>query len=251
MLIDFDAYVGLLSSMPQKQPLLTNDLLRAEFGRLILKLSHILELSPNCKTNLEMCKQLCACLKASDSTKASLFTPEKLAEINHCEDFRRFFEIVHQHLSWDELYILTQIIDECDSDEAEEEFSKYERKIAISQALEIINSVESKPPPGFEKFCVIIDKPHRKLAVEKYEETKTFIFESLDTHCYVTNKYIRVLFDPLHIEWHVTVQATPHMTKMAFKQQAYFKSNFFVFMKIGKEIIIDDQSMHTDLISVS
>ena len=195
-----------------------------------------------------MCKQLCAYLKASDNTKTLLFTPEKLTEINNCGNFRQFFEIVNQHLSWDECYILAEIIDECESDEAEQEFSKYKRKMAISQALEIINSVESEPPPGFEKFCVIIDKPYKKLTVEKYEETKTFIFNNLDTHRYVTNKYIRVLFDSLHIEWHVTVQAIPYMIAMAYKQQACFEGNFFVFMKIGSETIID---LHSERASVS
>ena len=231
--------VDQVSSVPQKQPLLTNDILRAEFGRLILELSEILEKSPNCKTNLKRCKKLCTYLKASDNAKASLFTTEKLTEINDCSDFEQFFGIVNQHLSWDEDYILTEIIDKCKSDEAEKEYIAYKRKMGVSQALEIINSVKRDPPLGFEKFCVIIDKPYKKLTVEKYEEIKTFIFDNLDTHRYVTNKYIRVLFDSLHIEWHVTVQATPHMIKMAYEQQACFKSNFFVFMKIGREVIID------------
>ena len=237
--------------MPPKQPLLTNDLLRAEFGRLILKISQILEQSPECETNLEGCKQLCAYLKASDNAKESLFTAEKLTEIDNCGNFRQYFGIVNQHLSWDEYFILTEIIDICDSDEAEQEFDKYKRKIAISQALEIINSTESDLPPGFENFCVIIDKPYKKLTIEKYKEIKEFIFDNLDIRRYVTNKYIRVLLGSLHIEWHVTLQATPHMIKMAYERQACFKSNFFVFMKIGREIIIDSQFMHTKWRSVS
>ena len=243
-----NTYIGQVSSMPPKQSLLTNGLLIADFGRLILKLSQILEQSPNCKTNLELCKKFCVLLKASNNSKVSLFTPEKLTEIKRCGDFEEFFEIVNQHLNWDEYSILTHIIDECESEEAEEEFNKYKRKMAISQALEIINSTESDLPPGFEKFCVIIDKPYKKLTVEKYEETKAFIFKNLDTHRYVTNKYIRVLFDSLHIEWHVMVQAIPHMIKMAYEKQTFFKSNFYVFMKIGSETIID---LHTKRASVS
>ena len=234
--------------MPQKQPLLTNDLLIADFGHLILKLSQILEQSPNCKTNLELCKKFCVLLKASSNSKASLFTPEKHTEIKRCSDFEEFFETVNQHLSWDEYSIVTHIIDVCESEEAEEEFNKYKRKMAISQALEIINSNESDSPPGFAKFCVIIDKPYKKLTLEQYKETKAFIFHNLDTNRYVTNKYIRVFFDSLHIEWHVTVQATSHMIKMAFEKQAFFKSNFYVFMKIGSETIID---LHTERASVS
>ena len=234
--------------MHQKQQLLTNDILRAEFGRLILKISHILEQSPNCRTNLEMCKQFCTYLKASNNAEALLFTPQKLTKISNCNDFKQFFEIVNLHISWDEYYILTEIIDECESDEAEKEFDKYKRKIAISQALEIINSIEGDPPPGFEKFCVVIDKPYKKLTVEEYEKTKTFIFKNLDTNRYVTNKHMRVLFSSLYLEWHVTVQATPHMIKMAYEQQACFENNFFVFMEIGREVII---GLHTEWTSVS
>ena len=235
-------------TLPQKQPLLTNDQLRAEFGRLILTICRILEKSPSRNKNLETCKQLCAYLKASDNANALLFSAEKLTEINDSRDFRQFFEIVNQHLSWDEYFILIEIIDECDSDEAEQEFKKYKRKMAISNALEIISSTESNLPRGFENFCVIIDEPYTKLTVEKYEEIKTFIFKNLDVHRYVTNKYIRVLFSSVHLEWHVTTQAVPHMIKMAHDQQTLFINRSFVFMQIGKEVIIN---LHAEEIQVS
>lgn len=111
--------------------------------------------------------------------------------------------------------------------------------MALCNALEIISSTRSDPLQGFEKFCVIIDEPYKKLTVEKYEEIKTFIFKNLDVHRYTTNKYIRVFFDSLHLEWHVTTQATPHMIKMAHNRQIFFKNNYFVYMQIGKEIIFD------------
>ena len=192
---------------------------------------------------MEACKELCIYWKASDNANIPLFNTEKKSEIDNCKDFRELFEIVSQHVSWDEHSILTQIIDECDSDEAKQEFTKYKRKRAISKSLEIISSTESHPPPGFEKFCVIIDKPYMQLTVEKYEETKEFIFKNLDTNRYCTNAYIRVLFDSLHLEWHVTTQATPHMIKIALKRKTFFEENHFVFMKIGNEVIID---MHTE-----
>ena len=234
--------------MLPKQPLLTVNKLRAEFSRLLLRIRRILSQDSDWKENLESCKELCCYLKASGSANVPLFSQEKLIEIDKCRDFRQFFEIVNHHLSWDEHSILSQIIDECESDEAEEEFDKYKKKMAVFKALEIISSAESSPPPGFEKFCVIIDKPYIKLTVEKYEEIKKFIFENLDTHRYVTNEYIRVLYDSLHLEWHVTTQAVPHMIIMAHKQQASFQENFYVFMQIGKMIIID---VHTKLTSVS
>ena len=107
--------------------------------------------------------------------------------------------------------------------------------------MQIISSANGSPPTGFEKFCVIIDKPYTKLTLEKYEEIKTFIFKNLDVHRYVTNKYIRVLFDSLHLEGHVTMQAIPHMMEMAYKHQALFTKNLFIFIQIGEEIIINSK----------
>ena len=223
----------------QRHPLLANDQLRAEFGRLIMTIRRILSNSPNREDNLDACKELCIYLKASGNANIPLFSP---VEINNCRDFKQLFEIVNHHLSWDEHSLLNEIIDECGSDEAEQEFTKYKRKMAISKALEIISSTPSNPPPGFEKFCVIIDKSYKKLTVEKYEEIKTFIFNSLDVHRYVTTGYIRVLFGSLHLEWHVTLQAVPHMIRKAHEQQTLFKRNFFVFIQIGREVIINTQT---------
>ena len=227
--------------MPQK-PLLSNDQLSREFSALLVKIRRILSKPHDWKDKLETCKEFCMYLKASGSTNVSLFSQEKLTEINKCEDFRQFFGIVEQHISWGEHFILNEIINLCDSKEAEQEFDKYKRKLAVSKALEIISSTKSDPPPGFEKFCVVIDKPYIKLTIEKYEEIKKFIFDNLDIHHYVTNVYIRMLLGSLHLEWHVTAQAVPHMSKMAHKQQAIFKDNFYVFMQIGKEVIFDTRT---------
>ena len=231
--------------------LLSFDQLRAEFSRLLMRIRRILSKSPNKEDNLEACKELFIYVRATrHSTTANipLFSSEKVSEIDNCRNFRQLFEILSQHLSWDEHSILAEIINECDSDEAEQEFEKYKRKMAISKALEIISSTESKPPAGFEKFCVIIDKPYKNLSPEKYQEIKTFIFNNLDVHRYVTNGYIRVLFASLHLEWHVTTQAIPHMIKMAHDRRAMFTKNLFVYMQIGKEIIIN---RYTEQMSVS
>ena len=225
--------------MPQRQPLLTNNQLRAEFSHLLMRIRCILSQSPNFKNDLERCKEICIYLKASDSADALLFNPEKVLEIKNCSDFRQFFEIVSQHLSWNEHSILAEIINVCGSGEAEQEFDKYKKKMAVFKGLEIISSIENNPPPGFEKFCVIIDKSYKNLTVKEYEEIKTFIFNNLDTHRYVTNAYIRVLYSSLCLEWHVTIQAIPHMIEVAHDQQTVYINNLFVFMQIGKEVIFD------------
>ena len=207
-----------------------------------MRIRRILSKSPNQEDNLEACKEICVYLRADDNATVSLFSPEKRKEINKCSDFKQLFEILSQHLNWDEHSILTQIIDECNSNEAVQEFDKYKKKMAVSKALEIISSTKSDPPPGFEKFCVIIDKPYRSLTVEKYEEIKAFIFDNLETRLYVTTGYIRVLYDSLHLEWHVTTQALPYMIKVAREQQELFTKHSFVLMEIGKEVIINTRT---------
>jgi len=48
-----------------------------------------------------------------------------------------------------------------------------------------------------------------------------------------------VLYDSLHLEWHVTMQAIPHMITMAHHRQEIFQRNYYTFMQIDKIIIID------------
>ena len=215
---------------------------------MVMTVCCILSQSPNWKDNLERCKEFCIYLKVSDNANVPLFSPDNISKINNSVDFRQLFEIVNDHISWDEYYILTQIISECNSDEAEQELDKYKKKVAISKSLEIISLDKRNPPPGFEKFYVFINKPYKKLTVEEYEKIKNFVFVNLEVHCYVTNGYIDVLFDSLHIEWHVTTQATPHMIKVANERQAFFTKNMLIFMQIGKEIVIN---MNIEQISVS
>ena len=215
---------------------------------MVMTVRCILSQSPNWKDNLEKCKEFCIYLKVSDNANIPLFSPDNISKINNSIDFRQLFEIINDHISWDEYYILIQIISECDSDEAEQELDKYKKKVAISTTLEIISSVKRDPPTGFEKFYAFIKKPYKKLTIEEYEKVKSFIFDNLDVHRYVTNGYIEILFDSLHIEWHVTTQATPHMIKVANEQQEFFTKNDLIFMQIGGEIVIN---IHIEQISVS
>ena len=73
---------------------------------MLMAIHRILGRSPNKEDNLEACKELCIYLKASDSC-VLLFSPVKCAEINSCSDFRQLYNIMKQHLNWDELSILT------------------------------------------------------------------------------------------------------------------------------------------------
>ena len=234
-------------SVSQIQPLLTFDQLTAEFSRLLTRIRRILSEPPDQDDNLETCKEIFTYLKATFN--APLFSPENISKIKKSKDFKELFDVVNQHLNWNEHHILTEIIEECNSEKAEEEFNEYKRKMAVSKGLEIINSTKSDPPQGFEKFCVVIGKSYKKLTLEKYEEIKKFIFENLDVRRYVTTGYISVLFDSLHLEWHVTMQAVPHMIKMAREQQVFFINNDFVVLQIGNEVIIDIHSTQPPRVS--
>ena len=196
--------------------------------------------SPKSENNLKACKELCIYLKPSGNTDAPLFSAEKKSEINNCKDFRQFIDTVNQHLSWDEYSILSEIIEQRSSDKAEKELMQYKRKMDLSKALKIISSTKSDPPPGFERFYVIIKKPYKKLlTLEKYEEIKKNVLDNLNVCRYVITGYIGVLFDSLQLEWHVTKQTIPHMIEMAHMQKDFFVKKNFVFMQIGKEIIFD------------
>ena len=219
------------------EPPLSFDQLRAEFDRLVWVIFQILGQSLNWKNNLEACKNLSARLRASDNAEGLLFNAKSLTEINKCKDFRQLLEIVNLHLSWDEYSILNEILNKCNSYKAGMKFMKYKKKLTVSNDLEI-TSTKSSPPPGFQEFSVTLNKPYKILTVEKYKELKTFIFNSLDVHCYVTTGHIKVLYDPLHLEWHVTMQAISRMVKIAHEKQDFFKRHAFVFMQIGKEVIL-------------
>ena len=227
---------------PQYRPLRNSNQLKAEFNHLLVRIHRILSKLSNWEESLEGCKDICSYMETSGNANTPLFSK---SSFNNCKNFKQFFDIIRQHISWDEHYILSEIIDECGSGEAEEEFTKYKRKMAVSKGLEIISSTESDPPSGFNKFIVVIDRPYKTLTIDKYEEIKKFIFDHLDVYRYVTDEYIRVLFGSLHLEWHVTTQAIHYMIKMACKRRALFTKNYYVFMQIGKEIIIDIHAEQT------
>ena len=240
--------ISQVRSDPNHRPLLTLNELKTEFSHLLMNICNILSQSSDWKKNLEACKEFCSFLKADNNANIPLFSTEEMSKIDNCEDFKQFFKIISKHISWDEHSILSEIIRVSDSEEAEEELKKCKRKMAISEALEIISSTESDPPPGFNKFIVTIDQSYEKFTGDKYKEIKKFIFDNLNVRRYVTTGYIRVLYGSLHLEWHVTTQTVPYMIKMAHKQREVFIRNCYVFMQIGEEIIID---MHTEQTVVS
>ena len=228
--------------MEPQSSLISVNSLNADFTSLLLNVRHILSNSPNQQNNLEVCKEYCLLLRVSDSSNDLLFKAENIAKIKECSDFKQLFEIVSLHMRWDEHCILTQIVSKCKSEEGQEEIEKFEKKVALYQALQIISSISKQNlSEEFAKFCVIIDKPYENVTVDEYKNVKAYIFSNLNVYAHVAVGYIKMLYHSLQIEWLVTVQAVPHMIMSAHQNKDLFIKRNFVYMQIGSEVVINDE----------
>ena len=228
--------------MEPQSSLISVNSLNADFIGLLVNVRHILSNSPDQQDNLETCKEFCALLRVSDSSNDSQFKAESIAKIKECSNFKQLIEIVSLYMSWDEHSILTQIVSKCKSAKGQEEIEKFEKKLALYQALQIISSTSKQNiSEDFLKFCVIINKPYENVTVEEYTKVKAYIFGNLDVYPHVTRGYIRMLCHSLHIEWLVTAQAVPHMIKSAHQNKDIFIKRNFVYMQIGSEVVINDE----------
>ena len=226
---------------PQSSLISVNNL-NMDFTSLLLNVCHILNNCPNRQDNLKICKDYCSLLRVSDSSNDLLFIAENIAKIKKCRDFKQLFEIISLHMRWDEHYILTQIVNKCKSKKGQKEIEKFEKKVALYQALQIISSISTQNfSEEFAKVCVIIDKPYENVTVEEYEKVKAYVFSNLDIYAYVAVGYIKMLYHSLHIEWLVTVQAVPHMIKSAHQNKNIFIERNYVFMQIGSEVVINNE----------
>ena len=171
-----------------------------------------------------------------------LFKAENIAKIKECSDFKQLFEIASLHMRWDEHCILTQIVNQCKSEDGQKEIEKFEKKVALYQALQIISSISKQNlSEEFAKFIVIIDKPYENVTVDEYKTVKAYIFSNLNVYAHVAVGYIKLLYHSLHIEWLVTVQAVPHMIMSAHQNKDIFIKRNFVYMQIGSEVVINDE----------
>ena len=230
------------ASLEQQSSLISINSLNADFTNLLLNVRHILSNSPNQQDNLEICKEYCSLLRVSDSSNDLLFKAENIAKIKECSDFKQLFEIASLHMRWDEHCILTQIVNQCKSEEGQKEIEKFEKKVALYQALQIISSVSKQNlSEEFAKFCVIIDKPYKNVTIDEYKNVKAYIFSNLNVYAYVAVGYVKMLYHSLHIEWLVTSQAVPHMIRSARESKDVFIKRNFVYMQIGSEIVINDE----------
>ena len=228
--------------MPQT-PLISIASLNADYASLLLSVCHILSNSPNQKANLEKCKDYCLLnFKVSENSCKSLFSPERTAKIKKCTNFKRLFEIISEHTSWDEHSILKHIAIQCESVEGLQEIEKFDKKLALFEGLQMISSTSKRNlSKEFVKFCVIINKPYKDVTIKQYNKVKAYIFSNLETNTNVTVGFITLLYHSIHIEWLVTVEAVPHMIKNAHRSKDIFINKKFVFMQIGTEVVIEDK----------
>ena len=227
--------------MEPQSTLISVTSLNADFASLLLSIGHILSNSPNQQDDLTTCIDFCVLLRVSEGSNELLFSAKNIAEIKECKNFKELLEIISQYISWDEHSILTQIVSWCKSDEGKQEIEKFDKKMALYQGLQIISNTSNQTlSEDFVKFCIVIDKPFKNITTEDYKKVKAYIQANLNINAYTTARFIRMLYHSLQIEWLVTIQAVPHMIKAANLSKNKFIKEKFVFMKIGSEIVIDD-----------
>ena len=215
----------------------TRDLI-ADFASLLSHVCNILSNSTNKESSLEKCKQYCSLLPADVTSKGGPLCDH---EINKCVNFRELFENIKDYMSWDEHSILDQIVDQCQSPEAKEEVSKFKRRLALYQGLEIIcNTSEFEMSKEFVKFCIVIRKPYKQLTVKEYMEIKAYIVELLGLNPCVLNNFSMLLYGSIHVEWLVTVKAIPHISKMVHQKRDIIIKEDVVLVQIGDYKIIEE-----------
>ena len=199
--------------------------------------------TPTQQDNLEKCKKYCSTnLKVSDKSRQLVFSSEDIAKIKACTTFEELFDAIIGHLSWDEHSILTYIAKECNSVEAEEEIKKFDSKLALFEGMKMISSTSKQNfSKQFMKFCVIINKPYSNVTIQEFKKVKAYIFRNLETDSIVTVGFLALLYNSLHIEWLVTVQAVSHMIKKAKENKQIFINEKYIFMQIGTEVVIEDK----------
>ena len=199
--------------------------------------------TPNQQDNLEKCKDYCSVnFTVSEKSSGLIFSAENITKIKECANFKQLFEIVSKHTSWDEHSMLTHIAIECESTEGQQEIEKFDKKLALFEGLQIISSKSTQSfSEDFMKFCVIIRKPYKNVTIKEYKRVKAYICSKLEIKPSATAGFVTLLFHSLHIEWLVTVQAVPHMIKIAHQKKDILIKHDFVFMQIGTEVVINDE----------
>jgi len=220
---------------------LTISQLQADFKKVVESVQKIVQ-DENKMVALQKSKYFCTVLRITITSDVRFFTHEERRKIDLCTDFRELFFHLRHHWDWDNLVILKYIVNLCDTKEGEQEMVKYERKLALYGGLNLVfDRSRNDPPPGYEDFLIILNKPYNELTVEQFQDAKQFIFDNLDVLQYIAFPYINLLFGSVHFHWHIKVEAVTHMIKMALQRKEIFLKNFYTFMQIGSNVVFDER----------
>ena len=99
----------------------------------------------------------------------------------------------------------------------------------------------SQLPANYIKLIIIVDKPYKSLTLQDFHELKTFIFKHLDVQKFITLPFIKFLFNSLHLEWCIPIQAASHIIKMVNLNKGALIGELITLIQVGDKIILDIQ----------
>ena len=220
---------------------ITTKSLQADFTTLLLRVCEVLNKSTNKNTSLEKCKKYCLLLPTGVNSNIIPLSNQKIIKLEECINFNQLLENIKEYMSWDEHSILDQIVGQCESPEAETEVNKFERKLALYQGLEIVcNTTEFEMSTEFVKFCLVINRPYKKLTMEEYIEIKAYIVKILGLNPCVLKNFSKLLYDSLHMEWLVSVEVIYYISKMVHQERDIIIKQDVVLVQIGEYVIIKE-----------
>ena len=220
---------------------ITTKSLQADFTTLLLRVCEVLNNSTNKNTSLEKCKKYCLLLPTGVNSNIIPLSNQKIIKIKECINFNQLLENIKEYMSWDEHSILDQIIEQCESPKAKKEVSEFERKLAFCQGSEIIcKTAEFEISTKFVKFFIVIDRPYEQLTMKEYLEIKSYIVKLLKLHPCMLKKFCKLLYDPLHMEWLVSVELIDHISKMVRQERDIIIRQDVVLVQIGEYEIIKE-----------
>ena len=228
-------YVDPVAKIDSPPTFITTKSLDACFARLLLRVCDILNHSTTKEKSLKKCKEYCF------SSKNPPLSEQKIYKITECINFNELLENIKEYMSWDECSMLHQIVGQCESLEAKEEVCEFEKKLAFYEGLEIrcyttefeISTTE------FVQFSIAIDKPCKQLTMKDYIDIKTRIVKLLRLHSCVLKNFCKLLYNPLYMEWLVSVELINDITKMVHQKRDIIISEDVVLVQIGKYKIIE------------
>ena len=220
---------------------ITTKSLDADFASLLLCVCEVLNNSANKSSNLEKCKKYCLLLPTGVNSNIIPLSNQKIIKIKLCINFNELLENIKEYMSWDEHSVLDQIVGHCESPKAKKEVSEFERKLGLCQGLEIIcNSTEFEMSTEFVKFFIVINRPYKQLTMKEYLEIKTYIVKLLKLNPCVLKNFCKLLYDPLYMEWLVSVEVIDYISKMVHQEKEIITRLDVVLVQIGEYKIIEE-----------